>query len=236
MAHEMDDRIRIDKLPQPVPWPELAALLAERAGLQEKVRAAVVDRLPVHRAADAVSRTRAEAARRGEELDDDAPELLALAAARGEEGAAEVRRVALGDSLAAVDTDICALLDSKRATYLDLLGKSRAGAEERVGAALSEAQAALVELGRAQALYAYLDDWPEPSWHTGAYLPAGAELGLTDALGDPLTAAAVVGALRDAAGRPRRGRKARAVETTCAGGRATRAPHSAAATSVLERS
>ena len=217
----MEDRVRIDKLPQPVPWPELAALLAERAGLQEKVRGAGVNNLPVHRAADAVARARAVAARRGEDLADDAPELIALAAARDEEESAEVRRVALGDAIAAVDGDICALLDSKRATYLDLLGKSREGGERRVSAALSEAQAALIELGRSQALYAYLDDWPDTSWQTGAYLPGGAELGLRDALGEPLTVAAVVGALKEAAGRPRRGRKARAVETVT---RALRGP------------
>lgn len=207
----MDDRIRIDKLP-PAPWPELNDLLRERARLREEALAAVGDHQRVTRLEAAVARARAEAIRRGEELAADAPELTALAEAREEAAALDDRRVVLMDAIASVEADVVALIDGKRASYLDDLGKRRGPAEERVGKALQEAETALRELAEGQALYAYLDDWPETSWQTGAYAATGLELPLRGADGEPFSVGQLTSALREAAGRPRRARRARVRE------------------------
>jgi hypothetical protein len=129
---------------------------------------------------------------------------------RGAGGAAAgLRKVALLDAVAGVEADICTLLDRERAAYLDDLGKRRGPAEKRVAAALGEAEEALVELAREQAAYAYLDDWPDVSRQSGAYAADGVELPLRGADGAPLSVGALPSALREAAGRPRRGRPAR---------------------------
>jgi hypothetical protein len=209
----VDDRTRIDKLPQPIPFPELADLVRERARLREEALALSGGLTRIPHLERAAASARAEAARRGEDLADDAPELVALAKGREETAAASLRHAALLDAIVSVETEACALIERKRAAYLDGLGKQRGPAEERVGKALADGEAALVELATGQALYAYLDDFPDVSYQQGAYSADGVELPLRGVDGRPLSVGALLSALREAAGRPRRRRRARLTES-----------------------